>query len=171
MRHTGECVCMCSSRSGDGKLKAGPSLAPRWLLFLKPQPRTPVCLFNTVKTFVYLSSGEWSEWSVASAKSMPCINCVLFSLLLQPPISDGYWPELACRSWWWFWYIYTLLPQLSIWLVWWVCMMGKISLHPHLLLGCDKVHVHRTKWPRRVIYLFSFPKSLEYFWSMNVPCW
>lgn len=26
-----------------------------------------------------------------------CINCVLFSLPLQPPICDGYWPELAGR--------------------------------------------------------------------------
>lgn len=44
------------------------------------------------------------------------INFVLFSLSLQPPICDGYWPELAGR-WWWLGYIYTLLPQLSIWLV------------------------------------------------------
>lgn len=35
---------------------------------------------------------------VLRSESMLSINCVLFSLLLQPPISDGYWPELACRS-------------------------------------------------------------------------
>lgn len=35
---------------------------------------------------------------VLRSESMLYINCVLFSLLLQPPISDGYWPELACRS-------------------------------------------------------------------------
>lgn len=93
---------------------------------------------------------------------MPCINCVLFSLLLQPPISDGYWPELACRSWWWFWYIYTLLPQLSIWLVWWVCMMGKISLHPHLLLGLWRGKRSSDQITQtRILFIFPFPTLLR----------
>lgn len=63
---------------------------------------------------VSYDTGEGLIWG--GCRFMQCINCVLFSLPLQPPICDGYWPELACR-WWWLWYIYTLLPQLSIWLV------------------------------------------------------
>lgn len=32
-------------------------------------------------------------------------------------------------------------------------MMGKISLHPHVLLGFDEARVHRTKLPRRATRL------------------
>lgn len=108
-----------------------------------------------------------------------CINSVLFSLPLQPPISDGYWLELACRSCWWFWYIYTLLPQLIIWLVWWVCMMGKISLHPHvpplgLRLGPRSMGKMQFKKNKNLFppgpseILISKPRH-EAFWALNVP--
>lgn len=122
-----ECV---SGWSRDGKLKAKALCSGKVTRLL----HTCSCLVHRAFHINALLIRAFIT-EVLQSESMLFINSVLFSLLLQPPISDGYWPELACRSWWWFWYIYTLLPQLSIWLVWWVCMMGKIFLHPDLIVG------------------------------------
>lgn len=91
-----ECV---SGWSGDGKLKAKAISSEKVTCLL----HTCSCLEHKQHNLIYklysnLSSRRDFMTEVLQSESMLFINYMLFSLLLQPPISDGYWPELACRS-------------------------------------------------------------------------
>jgi len=70
----------------------GPShaMTPLWYI-------SAVSLFETRVADSQPTCRHSSGWNEGGCGAKQNINCVLFSLPLQPPICDGYWPELAGR--------------------------------------------------------------------------